>query len=488
MIAQRESVVPADLLPWHFRIENALVAYVTYLEQMFWPARLAILYPYPKFAPFWPAMGSGVLLTAISIAILLLARKRRYLATGWLWYAGMLIPVIGLVQVGCQSHADRYTYLPQIGLCLLVAWSMRDLAIGWHGSRTVTRVVAAGAILALAACAFRQTDSWRNNFRLWQHAVSVTSFSPIAQVNLDVALGNALPPERAISDFERAITMMPNYAEAHYDLGLSLYKLKRLDEAAAQFQRACEIRPEYADAHAGLGNVWFTQGKLAQAAREYQEAVRIKPDNFEANYNLALVLGRAGRLPETIEQYRRCIKLNPAYADAHGNLARLLASDGELDEAIGEFQRTLELLPNSAQAHFRYGQALQAQRRFAAARDEYQKALTLDPGHLPARLGLAWLLATCPEETIRDGKQAVALAQSAQALAGAASPLLLDALAAAYAQNGQFSNAVETSREALNLNATKNDQPLAAAIQSRLALYEAHRVFLDTNSPLSENP
>jgi protein O-mannosyl-transferase len=193
------------------------------------------------------------------------------------------------------------------------------------------------------------------------------------------------------------------------------------------------------------------------------------------------VLARQGRLEEAVEQYRKTIGLRPDDVNAHGNLAKVLAAQGKLDEAIKEYQRTVELAPDSAQAHFQFGQALQSQRNFEAAMKEYQKVLDLAPRHLPVHLSLAWLLATSPEASLRDGQKAVELAQQAVQLSGDNSPEILDTLAAAYAEAGRYAEAVETAQRALNLTATQNNPPLAEAVQNRLKLYEA-------GSPYREKP
>jgi tetratricopeptide (TPR) repeat protein len=199
----------------------------------------------------------------------------------------------------------------------------------------------------------------------------------------------------------------------------------------------------------------------------------------EAHYNLGVALGLRGRLTEAVAQYQQAIQLKPDYADAHGNLADLLAAQERSDEAVKEYRRTLELVPNSALAHFRFGQALQTLHNFAAAKTEYEKALELDPKHLPAHLSLAWLLATCPETSLRDGGRSVQLAQQAEQLAGSESPQMLDTLAAAYAEERRFGEAVETAKRALNLTATQNNQPLTEAIQARLKLYENNASYYE---------
>jgi tetratricopeptide (TPR) repeat protein len=263
-------------------------------------------------------------------------------------------------------------------------------------------------------------------------------------------------------------------------LGDALARQGKSAEAIKPYQRALQLDPDNAEVHKNLGNALLQNGQADEAIAQYRSAVEIKPDYAEARYNLAVALGLEGKLDEAIEQYRKTVEIKPDYADAHGNLARMLAAQGKLDEAVQEYQRTLALAPDSAQAHFRYGQTLQAQHHFAAAKAEYQKALELESKHLPARLSLAWLLATCPDQSLRDGAGAVELMKQVRTLAGNELPQFLDTLAAAYAETGRFDRAVETAKQALNLPATQDDKPLAEAIQSRLKLYEAHLPYRET--------
>jgi protein O-mannosyl-transferase len=228
-----------------------------------------------------------------------------------------------------------------------------------------------------------------------------------------------------------------------------------------------------------LGCILDQQGEQTEAISQYQEAVRLKPDFAEAHNNLGNALGMKGQTDEAIHQYQEAIRLKPDLVDAHGNLAKLLATQGKLNEAVKEYQRTLELAPQSDKAHFRLGQALQEQHRFAAAKAEYQKALELNPQNSPVYNNLAWLLATCPDSSLRDGEKAVTLAQQAKQLAGGESPQLLDTLAAAYAEAGRYGEAVETAKWALSLSATQNNRPLAEAIQSRLKLYAVHSPYYE---------
>ncbi len=492
LFAQRATIAPIQLLPLSNRVGNALAAYVTYLKQMFFPANLAVLYPHPASAsPRWESGLALMILAGITAVVLGLSRQRRHLLTGWLWYVGMMLPVIGLVQVGFQSRADRYTYLPQIGLYLMAAWTVRDLTASWRYRVLILWTAGIVIIAALMACAWKQTTYWRTNEALWRRTLACTSPNPMAEANFNTALGQKLALQgryqEAVPLYRRALEIAPDFAgaayfaEAHYNLGTLYFKLNQADKAGEELQQAIDLDPGLAEAHYNWALLLAARGRLGEAIEQYQKAIIASPDFIEARYDLGVAFGLRGQVEDAIEQYRKAIEINPDYADAHGNLANLLLAQGRLDEAVQEYQRTLKLVPNSAQAHFRFGQALQKQKKYAAAMAEYQKTLELDPRHLPVQLALAWLLATCPDAALRDGHRAVELVRQIQRLSPTESPQLLDILAAAYAESGQFPQAIATARQALNLNATKNDRPLTDAIQSRLMLYEA-------NAPYHEKP
>jgi tetratricopeptide (TPR) repeat protein len=414
LLAQRQVIEPMEWLPLSLRISNVLVSYVTYLSQMFCPAGLAVFYPHPKTGlPLWEVTLSLILLAGISVGVLALRRMRPYLLVGWLWYLGMLVPVIGLVQVGGQGHADRYTYLPLIGVFVMLAWAAVDFFPSWQYRRQVLGAGALGMILALMACTWKQTVYWRNSESLWIHTLACTT---------------------------------GNYV-AHNNLGILLAERGRFAEAIERYQRALEIRPDYVEAHNNLG----------------------------------IVLAGQGRSAEAVEHYQRALEIKPAYPEAHYNLGNFLAKQGRSTEAIEHFQKALEIKPDSTKVHYRLALALKHQGRFEAAIVHYKKVLELEPRPMLAENGLAWLLATCPDARLRNGDQAVELAQQAVQLSGGQHPEILDTLAAAYAEAGRFPEAVANAERALHLAEVRTNTILAQSIRDRLKLYEA-------NVPYHEKP
>jgi len=486
-----------------------------YAGKLFWPDNLCFVYP--RWQPdvrsgeqwLYPLATMGLLFG------LWIARRRmgRGPVAAVFFFAGTLFPVLGFMNAYGMRYSfvwDHWVYLPSLGLIALAA----ALAVrGTEYLRTPAMVygLATLGLPVLAVLTWHQCGMYADNETLWQitiaknpnatlahnnlgnlramqgrldealrcyqKVIQINPKDPEANYNLGMASAQQDRLDEAIAYFKTAIQANPNDARAHYNLAVLFGSHGNPDQAVEHYQKAIQIKPDYAEAHNNLANLLAAQGRLQEAVEQYQKAVQFKPDHVGAHYNLANALGSQGRLDEAAEHYRKCIELNPSHADAHSNLANLLATQGKLNEAVVEYQRTIQLIPNSAQAHFRFGQALQAQHYFKMAITEYQRALELDPRHLPVHLNLAWLLATNPDDTLRDGNKAVELVEQAGALAGAESPQILDTLAAAYAEAGRFPEAVKTAQRGLNLPATRNNQPLADAIQSRLKLYEARTPF-----------
>jgi tetratricopeptide (TPR) repeat protein len=508
---QTGALAAVKKLPLGARCGNALISYCRYLGKLFWPADLAVFYPHPGYWPMEQVVLAGGLLLGITVWFIMVRRRYPYLLMGWLWYCGTLVPVIQLVQSGSHAMADRYTYIPSLGVLILAIWGAYELTRRWRYQMTMLSVAGCAAIVLSLGLTRHQLGYWRDSETLFRHAVAVTENNHLAHNNLGFTLGRKDQFDEAISQFQEAIRLKPDYAEAHNNLGFVLDKKDQTDEAIHQFQEAIRLEPDYAKAHNNLGIAFGRQRQTDEAISQFQEAIRLEPDYSEAHYDLGIALGQKGQTDEAISQYQEAIRLKPDFAEAHvnlakllavrgrlneavshyrtviglkpdsadarGNLANVLAAQGKLDEAVKEYQQTLALVPNSVQAHFRYGRTLQEQHHYGAAMTEYQRALELKPENWPVSINLAWVLATCPEASLRNGQKAVELAQQAEQLSGGISPEILDTLAAAFAEAGRYPEAVETVRQALSLPATQNNQPLADAIQTRLKLYETHSPY-----------
>jgi Flp pilus assembly protein TadD len=341
------------------RFGNALAACMIYLGQMVWPAGLALIYPYSfKGLPPWEVALAGMSLAGLSALAFWQRRKQPWLLMGWLWYLVMLLPVAGIIQVGHQAHADRYTYLPQIGVYVAVTW----LVAGWGAKRQTGRTALAGlmpAVLAvLMVCAWKQTTYWQNSETLWTHTIACTTANDIAHCNLGVVLLQKGKVDEAITEFQNALQIKPFVAEAHYTLAIALLQKGRVDEAIVHFQTALQIKPGFAEAHYNLGNVLMQKGQMDEAVFHLQKALQINPDNAEAHVNLGNVLMQKGRGDEAISHFQKALQISPDYAQAQNNLGNALMEKGQVDEAIAHFRKALQINPGYAKAYINLHNAL----------------------------------------------------------------------------------------------------------------------------------
>ena len=312
-LAQHRShyVMPLSLIPVSLRLGNALVSYVAYIADMLWPARLAVFYPFITPMPLWKPVAAALTIAAVSALALRYLGRRPYLAVGWFWYLIALTPVIGLVQVGSQARADRYTYIPMVGLSIALAWGAADLVKGRPRLKTAVTAAAVAACLACVGLTWRQVGYWRDTISLFRHSLSVTR-------------GNYL---------------------GYNILGLAYKDQGRLDDAIACYRASIAISPGFEDAHANLSEALLQQGRTEESLAQSAAAAAIKPDDEEAQYNLGTTLAGEGRFEEAIEAFRAAVRLRPGYAKAHANLGSALANLGRLSEAIAEYNEALRIDP-----------------------------------------------------------------------------------------------------------------------------------------------
>jgi tetratricopeptide (TPR) repeat protein len=384
------AVVSVDALPIGLRIENALVSYVSYVIATAWPAGLAVFYPlHPPIATLRVA-ASVVCLASITAAALWSWRRRPYLSTGWLWYLGTLVPVIGLVRVGDQAMADRYTYLPSIGLYVMIAWGARDLL----GSRSRVPLAAAAA-LAIAGCAaltWVQLGHWRNSETLFRHALAVTSGNYVAHTNLGAVLLARGETDAALAHFEAALRIRDTDAVAHTKLGDALMKRGRTQEALPHFEQVLRSGP-HAEAHVNIGIALAERGDDEGAAAHYAAALRTDPDNALAQFNWGALLARQGDEEGAIARYREAVRLDPDYAKAHNNLGLALAGRGRFAEAIEHYRAALGADPRLGAAYGNLGVALESSGDAPGALEAYRELVQREPNDPRARYNLAALLA-----------------------------------------------------------------------------------------------
>ena len=441
------ALAAVESLPLGARTGNALISYCRYLGKLFWPTDLAVYYPHPGHWPLAKVLLAGGLLLGLSGLVFAQRRRFPFLLMGWLWFVGMLVPAIGLVQVYGFAMADRYTYIPSLGVLILAVWGGYELARRWQPAVLALSVVGSAAIVLCLVVTRQQLGYWQDSESLFRHALEVTENNDFAhnslgaalsekqagefegeivfdfhnslgaalakngQIdeairhyqealrlkpgyayahnNLGTALRNKGQLDDAIRQFQEALRLKPDYAEACYNLGAALAANGQTDDAIRQYQEALRLKPDYADAHNSLGAALAANGQLAEAISQFQEALRLKPDFAGAYYNLGNALASKGQMDEAISQYQQALRLKPDYADAHDNLGNALAAQGQMDKAIRQFQETLRLRPNDAEAHNNLGNALARKGQLDDAILQFQEAVRLKPDYAEARNNLA---------------------------------------------------------------------------------------------------
>ncbi len=359
------------------RIANALVSYTAYLGQTVWPHGLAIFYPFPPRIPFGAVAGAVLLLTAGTVLAVRARRARPWLPMGWFWYLGTLVPVIGLIQVGGQARADRYTYLPLVGVFVLLAWGLGEAAGSSRTCRAAAGAVSLAVLLALLTLARTQVGAWRDDETLFGHALAVTRENYVAADSLAMALQQRGDLPRATALFREALRIRPYDAKIRTNLGVALAKQGKLDEAIFQWRRAIALQPAYAKAYNNLGIALAWLNRSSEAEANFREALRLEPRYAEAWQNLGTLHEETGRENEALQEYSRALALEPAYAVASNGLGSVLQRKGRVEESILRFQEAVRLDPGFAAAHFNLAKALQQVGRVEEAQTHFRLARRL---------------------------------------------------------------------------------------------------------------
>ena len=323
VMAQQKAgaVSTLEIVPFKLRIANGLVSYVAYMGKMIWPLDLAVFYPYPASElHIWEPAAAGLFLLIVSTVALWGAHRCRYVLVGWLWYLGTLVPVIGLVQVGEQAMADRYTYVPLIGLFIVVVWGFADLVKRWRALRLMASVTAVVMVLALMVGSWLQVGYWKNSIQLFKHALDVTSNNYVAHYTLGNALAAQGNLAGAISQYHKALEITPDFAEAHNNLGNALAMQGNLTGAISQYLRVLQLNPDHAEAHRNLAVGLDRQGKHQEALQHYVEALRISPHDAQSHNNLGVALAEQGRFKEAVAQFTEALRIDPNFMEAQRNL------------------------------------------------------------------------------------------------------------------------------------------------------------------------
>jgi len=391
-MAQRSggAVVSLVGMPFSERLANALTAYVGYIGKTFWPVDLAVLYPLRTATP---ASVAAAILILIAITALAVAtfQSRPYFLTGWLWYLGMLVPVIGLVQVGRQSMADRYTYMPLVGLSIALVWLLAEEVERRPSLRQAAAAVAFLVLAILAVGAYHQAGFWKDSETLFRHTLAVTRDNSIIENNLGVVIQREGRLDEAGALYRQALAVAPDYTEAQTNLGVVLAGQGKHDEAIKLYRQALTTDPNYADAHANLGHEHLMRGQVAEAFAQLSEALRIKPDSAEPQADMGFALAAEGRFEEARQHLQESVRLQPNKAETQSNFCFVLQRLGRMDQAVAACQEALKLKPDFPDARFNLGNALAAQGKTDAAAAEFSRLLEANPNHAAARAALAEL-------------------------------------------------------------------------------------------------
>lgn len=432
-------------LPLEPRIENALVSYVRYLGKTVWPSHLAVFYPHPVSWPIWIVVLSGLLVLVLSALSIYNARSRPYLFVGWCWFLGVLVPFIGVIQAGSQAMADRFAYMPLLGLFLALVWGAHDVVARWRYRAFVLSALATAAALLCLTLTRRQIGYWKDDESLFGHALAVTENNAEAHYNLGMTQAARGAFDQAIRNYEEAVKLSPLDPDAHSGLAYALAGNHRLSEAVSQYVEALRLNPGDAISHGELGNVLAKQGRVEEAIEHYTEALRLKENYPAAQYGLGLACLSRGSYPEAVAQFRAVLRVNPSLAGAHRKLGQALAAQrqfaeaieqyraalrlkpgevgaytelgslllehGQLDEAIEQYTVAAHLSPKSAEVQYDLGTALAKKRDWENAARQFRLALELDPSLAAAhyQLGMACLLQRHTAEALEHWREAARL-------------------------------------------------------------------------------
>lgn len=391
-IAQKSGglVVPLEELSYESRVGNAACAYIAYLGKTPWPTSLTAFYPQQSRTVLsWPVAGAFLLLAGITVLVVRSAKRAPYLAFGWFWYLGTLVPVIGLVQVAGQAMADRYTYVPLIGVFIATAWGLADWANQHRTFRYAIAAMAIACLVPLLALTRVQTNYWAGDREMWQHAIEVTSNNYVAENNLGTYYMTQGKTDEAITYYREAVRSAQGYADGWSNLGLALAKLNRTSEAIECFRRAVEINPDQTDGWTNLGLALGKQNRPAEAIECFQREVTRTPGDAHAWLNFGVALVKLNRYSEGIDCFQKALEMNPDYTDARLNLGSALDHENRPSEALEHYELALRTKPGAAQILNSMGLVLCRLNRLPEAIDRFHQALKADPNFADAEIDLA---------------------------------------------------------------------------------------------------
>ncbi|HWD17912.1 MAG TPA: tetratricopeptide repeat protein [Verrucomicrobiae bacterium] len=449
IIAQSEGGAVQSLVKYSLsaRLANVPVAYMRYLGKIFWPAALKIFYPYVQDWSPWLVTACAAGLAAVTVFALRRWRRQPYLAIGWFWFLGILVPTIGIVQVGEQSIADRYTYVPSVGIFIMVVWSAADASVGRALARWAGAVAASAAVSVCFVLTFFQVGYWHDTGSLFGHAAAVGANNYLAYYNLGSYLAKLRDTTNAIFYLKRCIEIDPSYPRAYNNLAYVEIEKGQWDEAITNLRHAVLLRPLYPEAWVNLGRAYTAKGEPKLAIESFEKSLVDRPDSV----------------------------------DTHFRLADLFIGEKEYARALSHLRAVVAQQPRNGYYHAKLANGLVAARNFPDAINEYEIALKLQPDMPDACNNLAWILATSTNPAWRDGPLAVGLSSHAVKLTGGSDPLYLGTLAASCAEDGRFDDAAHAASTAEMHARLTSNAALAASLAAQTRLYQNHQPFRDAN-------
>ncbi len=459
-----------------------------YLGKLLWPGNLVFIYPRWEIsqAEWWQYLFP---LSALLVLIALWSLHRRWRGplAGLLYFAGTLFPVLGFCNVYpfvFSYVADHFQYLAGLGIIALAAAGAASLLSRWRVWNRPGGYAACLVLLAiLANLTWRQSQMYADVGTLYRTTIKGNPACWMAYNNLGSALHDRGRADEAVAMFRKSIEIRPDYAEAYNNLGVALSDRGQVDEAIRQYEKALELKPNYPEAYCNLGVVWLNCGRSDEAIAHFQKALEIDSNDAEAHYDLGIASTSIGQIEQSIAHYQKALEIDPDHVGAHNNLGAVLAGRGQLDEAFDHFRKAVEINPDYGQV--RKNLDLTRSRREAILKSLAGKreSLRSHPDDLALLNDVAWTLATNPNASIRNGGEAVELAQRAVQLSEGREPAILGTLAAAQAEAGRFPEAVQTARKALELATKQNKRSLARSVEAQIRLYEAGTPFRDIQRP-----
>jgi len=437
-------IATLDKIPLDHRIANAFASYIKYIGKLIWPSGLAVLYP-PSYSNLLntTTMIYAFLFILISTISICIGHRKKYIAVGWLWFAGTLVPMIGLVQAGVQAMANRYMYLSMLGLLIIIAPAGKELIAKSPRLKTVAAITGVISLSCLLVLTRMQVRHWQNSVTLFEYALSVTE--------------------------DNAIT------ENSY--GCALFNEDRLSEAEQHFGNALRISPSFDPALIHLARIYLKEERYNEAISTYEELIKRNYGTAELYYNLAMAFGMQEKYNDSIKYFSKSLELNPNDPDTHNKMGTILLAAGKTDEAIGQFNESLRIKADQSVVYENLGTAYNQLGKYELAIKNWTKAIELNPGNIDALDKAGWFLAACGEESVENANQAIAYARRACELTKYAVPEFLDTLGVACAASGKFADAKAAGEKALNLARKTGKEGLASEIEKRIKLYEAGQPY-----------